>query len=89
MKALNIIFNNLKAGKVYATFYSNVRFPCYYYNIIYNRVKNIFYFSHYGESAVAATKEKLAWVIEVIFNCTPEEFIARYECVTAEEYNRI
>ena len=87
MKAIDIIFDNLKSGKVYATYYKDVRFPCYYYNIIFDRAKNLFFYNHYGSSAVKATKERLSWLINVIFDCSPEEFIARYDCVTREQYN--
>ena len=89
MKAIDIIYNNLKDGKIYATYLDNVRFHGYWYNLTYDHVKNLFLWRNFGSSANKATKKDLAWIIETIFKCSAEEFMQRYECVTREEYNKI
>ena len=83
MKAIDIIYKNLMEGKYYGYVVKNVRFP-YFHLSLYKRNK-FFYWSNYGSSANDANKKELAWIIEVIFKMTPEEFINKYECRTYTE----
>ena len=88
MKELDTIYNNIKAGNIYAEYISNVRFPCYYHVLNYDGIK-YFHYTHFGSSATKATKANLKWIIETIFRMTPAEFIKTYSCVTCQEYNKI
>ena len=89
MKELDAIYTNLKAGNIYAEYKSNVRFPCYYSVLSYDKIKNLFHWTNYGSSANKATKPELQWIIETIFKMMPAEFIKTYSCVTRQEYNKI
>lgn len=81
--ALDEIFNNLKAGKYYAEFLSNVRFPCHYTVLRFEKSKKLFCWTHYGSNANDATKAELRWILKVIFKMSPEDFIKKYDCLPA------
>lgn len=85
--ALIEIYNNLKNGMIYADYLSNVRFPCFWYVLTYDRIKNLFFWRNFGESANKATLKDLAWIIEQIFDTTPEAFAEKYHCVDRATYN--
>ena len=85
--ALDRIYDNLKRGMIYASFLSNVHFPCYWYVIQYDSIKKLFRWRHAGSSANKATKHDLEWIITEIFNLTPCQFENKYFCVTKEQYN--
>lgn len=87
-QALDTIYSNLKNGMIYAYWLDNVRFPMYFYVIRYDRIKKLFYWSNYGNSANKATKKDLLWIITVIFEMCPIDFIEKYDCLTLAEYNR-
>ena len=40
-----------------------------------------YHFRHYGQSAVAATKHDLGWVIREIFRDTPTRFLTKYKTI--------
>lgn len=85
----NEIYNNLNDGKVYATWIENVRFPMYWtvlQKITGRNGKELIEWRNAGSSCNGFTKKDLAWILETIFETTPEQFTARYECIT--EYER-
>lgn len=86
-QALDTIYRNLKNGMIYASWLDGVRYPMYYYVICYDRVKKLFCWRNYGSSANKATKKDLLWIITVIFKMCPVDFIEKYDCLTAAEYN--
>lgn len=88
-KELEEIYKNLKNGLIYADYLSNVRFPCFWYVLRYDRIKNLFCWRNAGSSANKATKKELAWIIETIFQTTPEEFKKKYCCVDQKAYNAL
>ena len=88
-KELEEIYKNLKNGLIYADYLSNVRFPCFWYVLRYDRSKNLFFWRNYGNSAIRATKKELAWIIENIFHTTPETFKKKYFCIDQKTYNAI
>lgn len=76
--ALHKLYNDLKAGETYGEELHNVRFPCWWYVLGYDRIKKLFYWRHYGSSANAATLEDLKWILSVIFKMTATEFLENY-----------
>lgn len=82
---LDTIYNNLMQGKQYGYVLRNVRFPVFTTVLFHHWCKPYFCWTHYGSSANKATREELAWIIETIFQMTPEEFAATYECRTHKE----
>jgi hypothetical protein len=76
--ALDYIYNGLKSGKVYGHYMENVRFPSFYWNLCYDRIRNYFFWSNAGSSANKATKENLRWIIEGIFKTSPLAFLGKY-----------
>ena len=78
MDILHVIYNNLQQGKVYGYNFTNVRFP--YFIIVLCKNGRFICWSNYGSSANKNTIKELEWIITVIFKCTPEEFVAKYEC---------
>ena len=82
--AFEEIFQNLKEGKRYAEFLSNVRFPCHYTVLFFDKSKKLFCWRNYGSSANKATKAELRWILKVIFKLSPEEFIKKYDCIVPQ-----
>lgn len=82
---IDTIYKNLMEGKKYGYVVKNVRYPYFHETLGKHWCEPFFCYSHYGSSAIKANKRELAWLIEVIFEMTPEEFIATYECRTPEE----
>lgn len=87
-KIINEIYNNLQQDKVYGQVITNVRFP-YFNKVLYKTIYNNIGWRCCGSSANKNTKEDLKWIIETIFQCTPEEFVQTYECKTIEEINEM
>lgn len=75
---LDEIYNNLLKGRVYGCQIDNVRYPYFSVVLSYDSIHNLFHWHHYGSSANKATKEELAWIIEKIFDMTPERFAQTY-----------
>lgn len=69
---LRIIFNDLAAGRKYGNFINNVRYPYFDVNLVMDN--KYIHWRHYGSSANKATLTDLLWVIEHIFEQTPEQF---------------
>ena len=99
-EALNRIFDNLMNGAVYGHDRITWRddFPdeaiagkASFTTALYKHdIKPIFCWRHYGESANKATKKDLLWIIESIFDTSPEMFEKQYLTRTAfrEKYGR-
>ena len=99
-EALNRIYNNLKNGAVYG--HDRITWRCDYPDesiagkpmfttaLYKDCIKPIFHWRNYGSSANSATKKDLLWIIETIFNETPETFEQKYMTRTAfqEKYGR-
>ena len=78
MDTLHVIYNNLQKGKVYGYDFTNVRFP--FFKIVLSKNGRFIHWSNYGSSANKNTLKDLKWIIEVIFECTPEDFVQKFEC---------
>lgn len=76
--ALHKLFDDLKSGESYGEELRNVRFPCWYPVLEYDRIKSLFYWRHYGSSANYATLEDLKWILAVIFEMSAVEFLEKY-----------
>ena len=86
---LNEIYNNLNAGKAYATWIENVRFPMYWtvlQKITGRNGKQLIEWRNAGSSCNGFTKKDLAWILETIFMTTPEQFKKQYLCIS--QYDR-
>lgn len=79
MDALHTIMNNLKAGKVYGKTCEG-RIEPYFWFVMY-KDENFIHWLHFGQSANRCTLKELEWIIRVIFDTTPEKFMAEYECI--------
>ena len=77
MKAIDVIYNNLMNGGYYGYMVTPVRYPYFYRSLQYDGKYFLWHVA--GSSAVKATKDDLAWLIENIFKITPEKFIDRYQ----------
>nr|WP_297703974.1 DUF5688 family protein [uncultured Butyrivibrio sp.] len=82
-KAIDNIYNNLMNGKVYGHMVSgkDIKYPFFDRNIelTHSNGNDYFSYSHFGTSAVEATKDQLRWLIDTIFKMTPTEFEKGYE----------
>lgn len=99
-EALNRIYGNLKNGDVYG--HDRITWrndfpetklagkPMFTTALYKHYCKPLFCWRHYGESANKATKKELLWIIENIFDTTPEKFENQYITRTAfrEKYGR-
>ena len=81
-RLLNVIYDNLKNGMKYSIFrswdYYNdepLQYPFFDTILYYDSIKNLFYWSCFGNSANKATKKELKWILTNIFKCTAKEFI--------------
>ena len=75
--ALDRIYNNIQAGKIYGKYWLDVKYP-FFSEAIYKISSEFIGYSSYGSSATKNTKEWLNWIITVIFDTTPEEFEKMY-----------
>ena len=79
MDALHTIMNELRAGKMFGKT-EHGRVGNYFW---WNLVKDGQFISYrnFGQSAIRCNLKELAWLIEVIFRTTPENFLEEYECI--------
>lgn len=75
--ALNRIYNNIQAGKIYGEYRLNVKYP-FFSEAIYLIESEYIGYRSYGSSATKNTKEWLNWIITTIFETTPEGFEKMY-----------
>lgn len=77
---LKTIYKNINAGKEYGYMFNNVTYP--FFNTVLSVSENNKYirWQHFGSSANRNTIDDLQWIIETIFETTPEEFVKKYEC---------
>ena len=77
---LNQIYSNLQKGLYY---YETKKCPHneWYYDsiVLWVTQHNNIGWEHYGRAANKNTKKDLKWIIEEIFELTPEEFINKYK----------
>ena len=82
-EALMLIYDDLKNGYRYGRIIDRVRFP-YFETVlcpIQDKRGEYIKWRHYGESACDMTIQNLQWVLDKIFEKTPEEFLEEYEVV--------
>ena len=75
--ALDRIYNNIQAGKMYGVYRLDVKYP-FFSEALYKINSEFIGYSSYGSSATKNTKEWLNWIITMIFETTPEEFEKMY-----------
>ena len=82
-KYLNEIFENLKKGYRYGRKIDYVKYPYFENNLYFFKStvngKELFGYEHFGQSAIAATRKNLKWLIETIFDQSAEQFILAHE----------
>ena len=86
--ALRFIYRNLKHGIRYGKYnfydYYNCRpFPFPYFCVNLARRGNLLSWTHYGSSAEKFTLKDLEWIITVIFNTSPIDFLRDYTAENA------
>lgn len=86
MKAIEYIYNELHTGRVFGKHSLNVKYPYIHANL-YLTDNGYIGYSHYGSSAVKDTIPELAWVIENVFDTTPEIFLESYVSCNHDYYN--
>lgn len=75
---LKTIYENINNGKEYGYMMNNVTYP--FFNTVLSANTQYIRWQHFGSSANKNNINNLKWIIEIIFNLTPEEFIKKYEC---------
>ena len=93
MNAIDFIYNELNSGRVFGKHcIKDASGMLYKYPFIraalYITTNNYIGYTHYGSSAVKNNKQDLQWVIENIFDTTPEKFLETYVSCTNEYYNK-
>ena len=81
-KALDRIFYNLNHGYIYGKAHNDpsyVRYPYFDTVLCMNSTKTYIRWSHFGSSAEENNKESLEWLLEKIFDTTPEQFEKDHE----------
>lgn len=81
MNTLKRIYDDLQAGGVYGYMFAKCKYP-FFDEVLYKTPAGFIGFSNYGSSASENTERGLQFIIEVIFDCTPDEFVKKYECRT-------
>ena len=83
--ALRKIMHNLKQGRNYGYFmfwnyYHDcpMRFPMFMWNLGYDKYAHVIRWRNAGSSANKATLKDLEWIITVIFETTPIQFLHDY-----------
>lgn len=79
MTALKEIYGNINSGKKYGHVMKNVKYP--FFATVLTANEQYIFWQHFGSSANKNTIENLAWILESIFELSPEKFIEKYECV--------
>lgn len=79
MNTLKQIYDNLQRGYVYGYMFTNCKYP-FFAKVLYKTNMGYIGCEHFGSSANENTKKELRWIIEVIFKCSPDEFVKKYEC---------
>ena len=89
MNKLQEIYKNLQKGKIYGRIFDNCKYPFFdvALHITESRGSEYIAWQHYGSSANDNTIEALKWIIEVIFECSAEQFAEKYSCTTWAEVN--
>ena len=78
MTALKEIDNNINNGKKYGYMMKNVKYP--FFDTVLSANKQYIYWQRFGSSANKNTVKDLEWILENIFELSPEKFIEKYEC---------
>lgn len=81
--SLRRIMEHIRNGGSYAERVENVRYP-YDHKVLYRTLYGNIGWCHFGSSANPMTLRDLNWVICVIFEMTPAEFLSRYKELPAE-----
>lgn len=81
--SLRHIMEHTRSGGSYAERVENVRYP-YDHKVLYRTLYGNIGWCHFGSSANPMTLRDLNWVIRVIFEMTPTEFLSRYKELPAE-----
>ena len=81
MNALKQIYDNLQAGGGYGYIFTKCKYP-FFDEVLYKTPGGYIGYTHFGSSASENTERGLQFIIENIFECSPDEFVKKYECRT-------
>lgn len=86
---LHTIMDDLKNGYSFGRDMENVTYPYFHAQLyIYqNNGRKWIGWTHYGSSANSCTLKDLLWIITVIFDCKPSEFMNTYIRNDMSKYN--
>lgn len=74
MNAIDRIYQNINHGYQYGRYIHNVKYPYFHTCLSVSENGDFIRWTHYGSSANENTKQALQWIIETIFETTPEKF---------------
>ena len=78
LAALNKIYSDLQDGYSYGKDLDDTTFPIFWEVLSVDPFHRYIRWRYFGSSANKNTIEELSWVLEVIFEKTPTEFLAKY-----------
>lgn len=79
MNTIKQIYDNLQAGGVYGCMFTNCKYP-FFDEVLYKTTGGFIGYNYFGSSAIENTERGLQFIIERIFECSPDEFVKKYEC---------
>lgn len=80
------IYNNLKAGARYGEYYA-LKYPAFHVALYINSSGKWICWHNGGSSANKNTLKDLIWIISVIFNRTPEQFVHDFSIYSDEDFS--
>lgn len=83
------IFNNLKHGISYGKDCENCKYPYFHTVLSIDWQGKYIHYSHYGSSATKVTIPELLWIIEIIFEMSPTEFLNEYIPINESKYKEV
>lgn len=95
-EALKIIMLKLKEGYIFGRFLEWTDDP-EFSNRIHHKIfihslemfDQYIYWKNYGSSACKSNLRDLNWTIRNIFNCSPLDFIKKYQCFNYEQLEKM
>lgn len=86
MSTLKFIYHKLMNGESFGSIEPHRLGGTYFWLVLYSDGQFI-YWTHYGSSANKASLENLKWILQEIFQLTPEQFLFNY--TTYSKYEKI
>lgn len=87
MTALDLIYEGIKKGTVYGKIEEHRLGGTYFWDVLGKSLSGNIWWRHAGSSCNKMSKKELAWILSVIFEMSPAEFLAQH--TTYAEFKRI